>query len=315
MNTYTVALRDADEIEEFLLGATGMKPDYLQLSRGLGGLQYRVVEFAGVTLLWARSDAHARWRDQMIGGSLHFGFMIESAGSLTVRGRSADAGHAQVWMAGKEMDYIMKGPLLTLEIGVEADLVEELGWQFIGDPLREVPRDLLSRLVQTCCHASEAACSIETNGHKPSLIDETQSWRDRILDDLEPLLDPWLSDDEAVLPGLSDPRHFHLVRQADDFFDDFDSSSPFVVDLLAASLGVPRRTIFHAYRKLLGIGPRRYFELQKLHILRSRLKQSSIAETSVREIAAELRFTDLGRLPALYRRQFGENPSETLRRV
>ena len=47
MNTYTVALKDADEIEEFLLGATGMKPDYLQLSKGLGGLQYRVVEFAG----------------------------------------------------------------------------------------------------------------------------------------------------------------------------------------------------------------------------------------------------------------------------
>ena len=87
------------------------------------------------------------------------------------------------------------------------------------------------------------------------------------------------------------------------------------IEFLSKSLGVSRRTVFRAYRKVLGVSPYRYFELKRLREFRSRLRQTSISETTVTTIATELGFADLGRLATRYRNQFGEYPSETLRRT
>ena len=80
-------------------------------------------------------------------------------------------------------------------------------------------------------------------------------------------------------------------------------------------MGVSRRVIFDAYRKLLGIGPRRYFELKRLYQLRCHLKDSYETDTTVANLATDLGFGDLGRLASLYRIQFGENPSQSLKRA
>ena len=124
--TGDVVLKDADEIERFYLHSTGMKPDYLQLSAGAADLRLRAVELAGVTLVWARPAGHTRWRDEMTGDGLHLGIPVESAGPISARGRPLDVDDAQVWITGREMDYVIEGPSLTLEVGVEAHLVEEL---------------------------------------------------------------------------------------------------------------------------------------------------------------------------------------------
>lgn len=94
---------------------------------------------------------------------------------------------------------------------------------------------------------------------------------------------------------------------------DHEPGAPFYVDFLASSLGVSRRSIFHAYRKLLGMGPKHYFEIQRLQVLRIRLKNASNSSATVTSIAADLGFNDMGRLAARYRRFYGENPSDTLR--
>jgi len=39
----------------------------------------------------------------------------------------------------------------------------------------------------------------------------------------------------------------------------------------------------------------------------------SYEDASVAQIASQLGFVDMGRLAARYRKQYGENPSETLR--
>ena len=313
INTYTVKLRDAEEIEEFYLRATGMKPDFLQLSAGAMDLQHRVDELGGVTLIWTRAQGRTRWCDDMNQGVLHMGFVIESAGPVVVRGRSIDTSYVQVWVPGKEMDYIMNGPLLTLEIGVDMHLVETLGWKPRGEPLRKTSEKSLSRLIWTCRRASSAVRGKTEYALTPHKVAETEQWRDLVLDAIEPVLQPWLSESEteSVLPAY-DTRHYRLVKHADDFFNSLGCDSSFEVSSLAESLGVPRRTLFHAYKKLLGIGPRRYLEIKRLHTLRFRLRHAT-SDATVTSIATELGFTNLGRLAALYRHQFGENPSETLR--
>ena len=178
MSTHRIALRDADEIERFYLETTGMRPDYLQLSAGRAGIAMQVDELAGVTLVWSRVYGRSRWRDAMSGDGLHLGFAIESHGPIVVRGYEVGPTDVQVWIPGSEMDYLMAGPCLTLEIGVARVLVDELGWQFEGEPLRRVPQQLLERLVRTCRDASNAAA-------RTTAVDG-QQWRDQILDELLP---------------------------------------------------------------------------------------------------------------------------------
>lgn len=301
MPTTTVALHDADEIEKLFLETTGMKPGYLQLSAGRAGIELRVVELAGVSLIWTRGWGRARWLDDMTGDGLHLGLALESEGPITQRGRRIGPDHAQVWMPGLESDLVMGGPNLTLEVGVEADLVEQLGWRLAGDPLREVPKSRLARLVGTCRRASAS---------------EDPVWRDQVLEDLEPVLEPWLLSSEREAPSsLAATRQYLLVKSADDFLESLGDEAPFEVDSLADALGVSRRTVFHAYRQLLGVGPRRYFELKRLQSLRSRLKDASPGEETVTTVAQQLGFRDLGRMAARYRSRFGENPSDTLRRA
>ena len=312
MNTYPITLRDADEIEQFFLETTGMKPGYIQLSRGLADLRMRVVELAGVTLVWTRARARARWRDQMTGAGLHIGFAIESKGPISVRGHDIEPDEAQVWMPDREMDLILGGPNLTLDLGVDASIVDERGWQFEGDPLRRVPAKALTRLIQDCDRATETVRGLQAKQQAADV--EIEILRDNILIDLEPVLQPWLPAGTASEPAMfTEVSHYQLVRKADAYFDSVGIEAPFEVNDLANWLGVPRRTVFHSFNKLLGVGPRRYLEIKRLHALRARLRQTAYTNSTVASVATELGFSDLGRLATIYQHQFGEKPSETLK--
>ncbi len=303
MNTSVIHLRDTDEIEAFYLETTGMKPGYFQLSPGQAGLRMVVSELAGVTLIWTWGSGRIRWRDEMTGDGLHIGFAIECEGSILSRGRPIDRDQAQIWMPEREMDLIINGPYCSLDIGVDREWVEALGWSLGGTPLRKVPQHFLDRLIATCRRASE----VKTGW-------SAQELRDQVLERLEPVIAPWRQPESA--PELSKALAsgpYRILKAADEILDKRSPAAPLRVDELAYSIGVPRRSLFHAYRRLLGVGPRRYFELTRLMELRSRLR-SAASEHTVTTIANDLGFNDLGRMAARYRQQFGENPSDTLNR-
>ena len=312
MVTYPIVLRDADEIEHFFVATTGMKPGYLQLSRGLADLRLRVVELNEVTLVWCRARGKARWRDQMTGDNLHVGFAVESAGPITACGREIQADDGQVWMPDKEMDLVLDGPNLTLEVAVDRSLVDELGWQVTGDPLSKVPPKALRRLVNTCIRITDSVRSLP-DGAIDSMV-ELNAKRNVVLDALEPVLQPWLvRADESATLDYRDLPHYELVRRADEYFDACGLHTALDVDRLIAQLGAPRRTVFHAFRKLLGVGPRTYLEIRRLHALRAALREASYADATVTDIATGLGFGDLGRMARKYQLHFDERPSETLR--
>lgn len=314
MKTQDLVLRDSEALEEFYVNATGMKPGFLQLSPGVINLHMRAVELNDVTLVWVRSHGRTRWRDVMMDGGLHFGFAIESQGPITSRGRDVNRDEAQVWMLGQEIDYIMEGPLSTLEIGVNGDLIDELGWRFRGEPTRKVPRERLVRLTRVCHHASLAIQGSKAEARSPAIESEVQFWRDQILDNLEPVLQPWLAEQEnGTVPPFKGTRDYRVVSAAETLLESLDHAQPLNVDLLSQTLGVHRRSLFYAFRKALGVGPRRYFELKRLYALRAQLRQTADRDATVTTIATRLGFTEMGRLAGTYKRYFGETPSETLK--
>ena len=74
---------------------------------------------------------------------------------------------------------------------------------------------------------------------------------------------------------------------------------------------INQRTLSRAFREILGIGPCRYLQ----HLRLSEVKRVLLSEEiTVTQAAIRFGFVELGKFGVLYRRAFGESPSETRRR-
>jgi AraC-like DNA-binding protein len=81
---------------------------------------------------------------------------------------------------------------------------------------------------------------------------------------------------------------------------------------LCNRIGVSGRTLRLCCQEHLGMGPKRFLLLRRMHLARRALRQAT-ADATVTDIATELGFWELGRFAVEYKALFGEAPSETLR--
>ena len=81
---------------------------------------------------------------------------------------------------------------------------------------------------------------------------------------------------------------------------------------LCERLGLSERTIQIAFRRTIGLSPKSWFTLMRLHRVHRILRGASPATASVTGTARALGFSHLGRFASDYARLFGELPSETL---
>jgi AraC-like DNA-binding protein len=102
-------------------------------------------------------------------------------------------------------------------------------------------------------------------------------------------------------------RRFHRVTEA-------HLDEPLYVPELCKEVGASERTLNTCCHEHLGMGPKHYLLLRRMHMVRRALRESSSAETTVTEVAMQYGFWQFGRLAVEYRALFGEAPSATLAR-
>jgi transcriptional regulator GlxA family with amidase domain len=83
---------------------------------------------------------------------------------------------------------------------------------------------------------------------------------------------------------------------------------------LCRAAGVTPRTLARAFRAVHGTTPVRHLHVLRLSEARQTLLAKGAGRSSVTEVATRFGFRELGRFAGEYRAQFGESPSETLRR-
>jgi AraC-like DNA-binding protein len=91
-------------------------------------------------------------------------------------------------------------------------------------------------------------------------------------------------------------------------------AQPLYIPELCRAIGVSSRTLQACCQEHLGMGPKRYLLLRRMHLARRALRYATSEVTSVTDIATRYGFWQLGRFAVEYRSLFSESPSATLRR-
>ena len=126
----------------------------------------------------------------------------------------------------------------------------------------------------------------------------------------------------ACLPAIKTPDarvgrprldRGQIIRQSMEVIEAAETM-PTAVEL-AREVGVTGRTLLRTFREQFGVPPKRYLLLCELHAVRRSLHGADADDATVADVLTRHGIWEFGRFADRYRRQFGEFPSETLRRV
>ena len=116
------------------------------------------------------------------------------------------------------------------------------------------------------------------------------------------------------VPRLKVAGARRIMLNAIEFVRRHPAAAPSVSDLCTVC-ATNERSLRQAFVQTVGMGPRAYLRVRRLHLARRCLQTMRGDDVSVARVATDHGFFDLGRFAGDYRQLFGELPSETLRRA
>lgn len=106
-------------------------------------------------------------------------------------------------------------------------------------------------------------------------------------------------------------RHAMILRRFRSAVEENPDQPLYIPDLCKA-IGVSDRTLRVCCHEQLGMSPKRYLLLRRMHLARRALREAAPTATTVTETAMQYGFWELGRFAGAYSSLFGELPSTTL---
>jgi AraC-like DNA-binding protein len=107
-------------------------------------------------------------------------------------------------------------------------------------------------------------------------------------------------------------RHHAIIMRRFRRAVEEDPDQALYIPELCKAIGVADRTLRVCCQEQLGMSPKRYLLLRRMHLARRALRESAPTATTVTEIAAQYGFWQFGRFAGEYKLLFGELPSATL---
>ena len=108
-------------------------------------------------------------------------------------------------------------------------------------------------------------------------------------------------------------RHAKILARFEAFLE-ANPDRPLYLHEVCETVGAPARTLRACCSEHLGMGPKHYLTLRRIHLARYALLETRPGMTTVTEVATRYGFWELGRFAVAYRSLFGELPSTTLDR-
>ena len=122
-----------------------------------------------------------------------------------------------------------------------------------------------------------------------------------------------LSKGEVGEDSVAQRQHELIMRRFRRVLEE-KPEQPLYIPEICKAIGISDRTLRVCCQEQLGIGPKHYLLLRRLHLARRALREASPGATTVTEIATRYGFWHFGRFAGEYQSLFGEAPSSTLHR-
>ena len=183
------------------------------------------------------------------------------------------------------------------------------GHEFSGPPLKHLVRpslDLMSRLLKLHEMVGQIA---KTTPDILALPEVARSLEQELIH----LMIRCLTEGAASGMTTGGRRHDAIVARFEEFLE-ANPDTPLYLTEICAAIGVAERTLRVACEEHLGMGPIRYLSLRRMHLVRRGLLRADPSTATVRRLATDHGFWELGRFSVAYRTLFGETPSESRRR-
>jgi AraC-like DNA-binding protein len=121
-----------------------------------------------------------------------------------------------------------------------------------------------------------------------------------------------LASGEVGPPSSAYHNHVKVLRRLEQVLLTNPEQALYMTELCAA-VGASYPTLRACCQEHLGMSPKRYLWLRRMHLARRALRNADPKTTTVTRAATELGFWELGRFSVAYHSLFGESPSTTLR--
>ena len=122
-----------------------------------------------------------------------------------------------------------------------------------------------------------------------------------------------LGEGEAREDSTAQRQHELIMRRFCRVLEE-NPDDPLFLPEICGAINVTDRTLRLCCQEHLGMGPKRYMLLRRMHLARRALREGAPSAATVTEIATRYGFWHLGRFTGAYRSLFGELPSATLNR-
>ncbi|MBV8612158.1 MAG: helix-turn-helix domain-containing protein [Acetobacteraceae bacterium] len=119
-----------------------------------------------------------------------------------------------------------------------------------------------------------------------------------------------LADGTMRTDNASSRQHRKIMRRFHALVEDSCEQALYLSEV-CATIGVAQRTLYNVCLEQLGMSPKRFLLLRRLHLAHQALRLATQNET-VTDIATRYGFWELGRFAGYYRAVFGQSPSKAL---
>jgi len=290
--------------------------DWRQLDRGRLIANLIRVASPGASVLRVAFDRSFLQRGGSPAGMLTFGLLGESVGEIGWYGGRASADNLLVFKSGGEYDSVSQPDFSahTLSfseehldrVAADLDLPVALAPYRQGGIALHVDRaavsDLRRRLRELDRVVAEGTNRTETGWTRNELEHEIPAHLIRIL-----------STDPAATSLRTDRRRVLAAQRARDYIDVHADEPPQIQEVCQAA-GVSWRTLNYVFRQIFGVTPKEYLQATRFDGVRKELHQMG-PDTTISDSANSWGFWHMGQFAADYKLQFGELPSDTLRRT
>jgi len=231
----------------------------------------------------------------------------QTKGVVNYRNRRFDRNELLVLTRDEELDLVISERNTTFTIAIDEDYFYKVFSDYYGMDFESTVKKRLLLEPQK----------------EEAFLDFLQFWIDYFLTHNEQNLLP--SDYEKIeqeimhalfafiiVDGQKVRRENRILKEARGLLDESLDLDLKLSDT-ANHLGVSQRTLEYTFKQNLGMTPKGYLQILRLHAIRDELKLADPRVTKVSDVALKYAFFHMGHFASEYKKLFGETPVETLK--